>query len=89
MIKENDLVPGKVITSIERRWSRDGEVVTVTAWLIIGFMTLVKRRHSRSKAPRTGWHVLLLRFGSGDRSPLYDVIITPSEMTSNKWKRLF
>lgn len=88
MIKERDLVPGKVITSVDRKWSRDGEVLIVTAWLIIGFMDLVKRRHSRKSAPRDGWHVLLLKFGGGDRV-LNDVVITPSEMMTNRWKRLF
>lgn len=88
MIKENDLVPGRVITSIERRWSRDGEVQIITAWLIIGFMDLIRRRHSRKSAPREGWHVLLLKFGGGERI-LNDVTITPSEMSTNKWKRLF
>lgn len=86
MIKEKDLVPGKVITSIERRWSRDGEVLTIIAWMVIGFQTQVKRRHQRTKAPRDGWHVLLLRFGGGDRV-LHDVIITPGSMRD--WKRLF
>lgn len=88
MIKERDLVPGKVITSIDRRWTRDGEVEHVIAWMVIGFMELVKRRHSRSSAPRDGWHVLLLKFGEGERV-LHDVVITPSEMTTNRWKRLF
>lgn len=88
MIKERDLVPGKVITSIDRRWTRDGEVELVIAWMIIGFMEVVKRRHSRQTAPRDGWHVLLLKFGGGDRI-LNDVVITPTEMMSNKWKRLF
>lgn len=93
MIKERDLVPGKVITSVDRAWGVNGQgvrgyVEVVTAWMIIGFQDQIRRRHSKMKAPREGWHVLLLKFGDADRV-LHDVVITPSEMTSNKWKRLF
>jgi hypothetical protein len=87
VIKESDLVPGNVIASVDRRWTRNGEPVRIIAWVVIGFITLIKRRHSRSSAPKDGWHVLLLRFGKGDRV-LHDVIITSSDMTSD-WKRLF
>lgn len=88
MIKENDLVPGKVITSVETRATRTGLLTVVTAWLVIGFQGQVKRRHGKARAPKQGWHVLLLRFGSGDRV-LHDVVITPDDMRTNRWKRLF
>ena len=89
MIKEKDLVPGRVITDIDyvnRSW-RDGggELLIVRAWMIIGYQTHVRRRHSRNQAPRQGWHLLLLKFGGGDRV-LRDVVITPNGM--REWKRL-
>jgi hypothetical protein len=86
MIKEKDLVPGRVITSLETRRSFEGLQQVVVAWMVIGFQEQVKRRHQRSKAPRDEWHVLLLRFGGGDRV-LNDVVITPASMA--QWKRLF
>lgn len=84
MIKEKDLAPGKVITSVDRRWSTEGEVITVTAWMVLGFERHVKRRHSRSSARRDGWHVLLLRWGDAG-TVLNSIVITPYEMKD--WKR--
>jgi len=87
MIKQKDLVPGRVITSVDKKWSSEGvPILIVKAWLIVGFQESVKRRHSKAQAPREGWHVLLLRFGGKDRV-LEDVIISPS--TFGNWKRLF
>ncbi len=86
MIKQNDLVPGKVITSAEKKWNPEGRpIVVITAWLIVGFQENVKRRHSKVSAPREGWHVVLLKFGGRDRV-LHDVTITPTSF--DKWKRL-
>lgn len=87
MIKQKDLVPGKVITSAEKKWTSDGNpILVVTAWMIVGFQENVKRRHSKAQAPREGWHVLLLRFGGRDRI-VHDVVISPN--TFGNWKRLF
>lgn len=85
MIKEKDLVPGRVITSLETQRTFEGLRQVVVAWMVIGFQEQVKRRHKRSQAPREGWHVLLLRFGPGNEI-LKDVIITPTSMAL--WKRL-
>ena len=87
MIKEKDLVPGKVITYIQRAWRAGAEVDSISAWMIIGFTEQVRRRHSKSSAPRDGWHVLLLRFGEEGQT-LWDTMITPSAMTRD-WKRWF
>lgn len=87
MIKERDLVPGKVITSCEKRHTQRGEwVLVVTAWMIVGFQENVARRHSKAKAPREGWHVVLLQFGGKDRT-IIDMTITPNNFAT--WKRLF
>lgn len=87
MIKEKDLAPGRVITRIDRRWTSSGEVVTVAAWMVIGFQEQVRRRHGRSTAPRDGYHVLMLSLG-GDGDPLREFTITPRSM-QGEWKRLF
>ena len=86
MIKQKDLVPGRVITSADKKWTPEGkQVMVITAWMIVGFQESVKRRHSKSKAPREGWHVLLLKFGGKDRT-LVDVTISPASF--GNWKRL-
>jgi hypothetical protein len=54
--------------------------------MIVGFQENVKRRHSKAKAPREGWHVMLLKFGGKDHT-VHDVVISPS--TFGNWKRLF
>ena len=79
MIKEKDLCPGRVLTSMD--YVR-GEP-EVTAWLVIGFTTKIKRRHSRKTAPKEGWEVLMLSFGG----KLQVHHVTPSSFAS--WKRLF
>lgn len=90
MLKEKDLVPGRVIVNVQRSilsWNEPYVMVKV-AWLIIGFSSQVKRRHARKSAPKLGWHILLLRFGSGERV-LRDTVLTPNDMSSDAWKRLF
>lgn len=78
MITEKDLVPGRVITTMERKWAPMGgpDVIKITAWLIIGFTVQVKRRHNAKKARKDGWHVLLLSFGG----KLTDIHMTPASM---------
>lgn len=84
MIKEKDLVPGRVITTMKRVWGRgEPDRDVITAWLIIGFTSHVKRRHNAKQAPREGWHLLLLSFGGA----LQAVHITPSSL--RQYKRLF
>lgn len=87
MIKERDLVPGRVIVRLGPQQSGP-EPVVVEAFMVIGFQEQVKRRHAKSSAPRDGWHVLMIRFGPAltGHSVVCDVHITPEGFV--RWKRL-
>ncbi len=89
MISEKDLKPGNVIVAVDRKFSPsgDGEVTLITPWLVVAFRPMIKRRHARAKAKRSGWQTLLLRFGPDGRV-LCEVEFTEELMKSKSWKRL-
>ena len=71
MIKEKHLVPGRVLLrahSLPREV--DGMERLVDAWvpcLVVSFIPDIKQRHSRDRARRLGWNVLVMWFDDRQR----------------------
>lgn len=98
-ITARDLVPGRIITSLEYPSNIAGAMgrfpllgsdkPLVIPWLIVGVVEHVKRRHSWSKAKRLGWTVTLFRIGSKQvNSPNVLECIDLREEDLQRWKRL-
>lgn len=92
MIKEKNLVPGRMLLqSSERRvpiFDQDGRHkydVWNTVWhpcMVVAYYPDIKRRHSKKTAPIEGWEVLVLWTGEV-RRPIEHVRIRPNDTS---WK---
>jgi len=89
MIKEKDILPGRVIGYSYLRSYEHGteQAMAMVLWMIIAVHPIIKRRHARANAPREGWNVLMLRLGEGyGRDVLSNVTI--SEISTTHWRRM-
>lgn len=66
MIRERNIVPGRILgrktfessyDPIEKRYKA---IERIRPCMVISFIPVIKRRHSKGSAPREGWNVLVM-----------------------------
>jgi len=89
MIKEKQLVPGRMLQNLQKVTYRDadGHLSYKKVWvpcMVVSYLPSIDRRHSKNEARRSGWEVLVFWFDDR-RERLARVFIYNDAFTLNEW----